>query len=110
QNLMANVQAMGELFHDRLNGLKEKHALVGDVRGKGLMWGLELVKDRASKEHATAEAVAVMEAARERGLLIGKGGLHGNVIRFSPPYTISREECERVVEVLDQCLTAVAGT
>ena len=50
-----------------------------------------------------------MEAARERGLLVGKGGLHGNVIRFSPPYTISREECERIVEVLDQSLAAITA-
>lgn len=109
ENLMSNIQEMGELFYDRLNGLKEKHQLVGDVRGKGLMWGLELVKNRETKEHAGAEAVAVMEEARERGLLLGKGGLHGNIIRFSPPYTISREECERIVEVLDQSLAAVAG-
>lgn len=108
ENLMANVQEMGEFFKQALNGLKDKHALVGDVRGKGLMWGLELVKDRDSKEHATAETVAMMEATRERGLLIGKGGLHGNVIRFSPAYTLSREEAQRIVDVLDQSLTAVA--
>lgn len=108
-NLMANISAMGELLHERLNALKDKHALVGDVRGKGLMWGLELVRDRETKEHAGSEAIAVMEAARERGLLVGKGGLHGNVIRFSPPYTISREECERIVEVLDQSLAAITA-
>ncbi len=108
-NLMANISEMGEFLQERLNALKEKHQLVGDVRGRGLMWGLELVRDRQTKEHAGSETIAVMEAARERGLLIGKGGLHGNVIRFSPPYTISREECERIVEVLDQSLAAVAA-
>lgn len=109
ENLMANVQEMGAFFHEKLNALKDKHPLIGDVRGKGLMWGIELVKDRQTKEHATEETVAMMEATRERGLLIGKGGLKGNVVRFSPPYTISRTECERVVEVLDQSLTEVAA-
>lgn len=108
ENLMANIQEMGKFFAEALDGLKQKHPLVGDVRGKGLMWGLELVSDRQTKAHATAAAVAMMEATRERGLLIGKGGLHGNVLRFSPPYTLSREEAQRIVDVLDQSLTAVA--
>jgi len=110
ENLMANVAEQGAYLHTALNGLKDKYPLVGDVRGRGMMWGLELVKDRQTKAHAGAEAIAVMEEARERGLLIGKGGLHGNVVRMSPPYTMTRAECEQLVQILDQSLAAVSAS
>lgn len=109
QQLMQNIQAQGEYLHGALNALKDKHAIVGDVRGKGMMWGLELVRDRQTKEHASSEAIQVMEAARERGLLIGKGGLHGNILRMSPPYTITRAECEQLVQILDQSLASLSA-
>jgi 4-aminobutyrate aminotransferase-like enzyme len=107
ENLMANIQARGAYLRGAFEQLKEKYALIGDVRGRGLMFGLELVKDRTTKAHATAEAVAVMEAARERGLLIGKGGLFGNILRMSPPYTITQAECEELVQILDESFAAV---
>ncbi|MGV3526902.1 MAG: aspartate aminotransferase family protein [Candidatus Sericytochromatia bacterium] len=108
ENLMDNIRARGEQLKAAFAGLKEKHPLVGDVRGRGLMWGLELVTDRQTKAHATQAALSVMETTREHGLLIGKGGLYGNVIRLSPPYTISAEECDEMVRILDLALSAAA--
>lgn len=107
ENLMDNIRTQGAFLEAAFNGLKEKHALIGDVRGRGLMWGLELVTDRGSKEHATAEAVQIMEEARKRGVLIGKGGLRGNILRMSPPYSITRAECEFLIRVLDESLQAI---
>ncbi len=78
--------------------------LVGDVRGRGLMIGLELVRDRRGKEPAASEAKAVRAALRERGVLVGVGGLFGNVVRLQPPLSITPEECERVVAALAEVL------
>ena len=90
-----------------LNRLKEKHNVIGDVRGKGLMLGIELVKDRATKEPAKAECAQVLETCRDLGLLLGKGGLHGQTIRFSPPMCIHQQDTDFVLEVLDQALRSL---
>jgi alanine-glyoxylate transaminase/(R)-3-amino-2-methylpropionate-pyruvate transaminase len=95
---------MGRRLFAGLEQLKEKHNVIGDVRGKGLMLGIELVKDRVTKEPAKAECTEVLEACREMGLLLGKGGLHGQTIRFSPPMCIHRQDADFIVEVLDQAL------
>ena len=87
--------------------LKDKYALIGDVRGMGLMQGLELVKDRGTKEPAPEATVQLMERARENGLLIGKGGLYGNVIRLSPPLNISKADVDEAIRVLDKSLAEV---
>jgi alanine-glyoxylate transaminase/(R)-3-amino-2-methylpropionate-pyruvate transaminase len=71
------------------------------VRGKGLMLGLELVKDRQTKEPAKEACAAVLEKARELGLLLGKGGLWGQTIRFSPPMCITQADADFLLEVLD---------
>jgi 4-aminobutyrate aminotransferase-like enzyme len=91
-----------------LDGLKDKHPLIGDVRGMGLMQALELVQDRASKIPAPAETLRLMEAARENRILIGRGGLSGNVIRISPPLNISRTDVDEFVRLLDASLTQAA--
>jgi 4-aminobutyrate aminotransferase-like enzyme len=87
--------------------LQEKHELIGDVRGMGLMQALELVKDRKTKEPATAETGMMLEAARDRGLLIGRGGLLGNVIRMSPPLNISKADVDEACKILDRSLETV---
>jgi len=66
-------------------GLAAKHDLIGEMRGRGLMLGVELVKDCATKEPAAEAAKRLLESARKRGLLVGRGGVHGNVIRINPP-------------------------
>lgn len=107
RGLPRNAAEVGAHFRQGLEGLKEKHELIGDVRGMGLMQALELVKDRKTKEPARAENLRVAEAAREHGLVVGKGGLHGNVIRMSPPMTISKTEVDVAIEALDKAFTAV---
>jgi 4-aminobutyrate aminotransferase len=83
----------------------EKHALIGDVRGRGLMIGVELVRDRQTKERAIDERNAVVNAAFERGLLVLGAGK--NAIRFSPPLVLTREQAETAVRIFDEALTTV---
>ena len=104
-NLRTNAAATGDYLRGRLEDLKEKHALIGDVRGMGLMQAIELVEDRVSKRPAAGATLAVMEAARENRILIGKGGLYGNVIRITPPLNISRTDVDEFIGRLDVSLT-----
>jgi alanine-glyoxylate transaminase/(R)-3-amino-2-methylpropionate-pyruvate transaminase len=106
-HLQANCLKLGNYIHAGLNKLKEKHKVIGDVRGKGLMIGIELVKDRTTKEPATAECAAMLEAARELGLLIGKGGLRGQTIRFAPPMCITQADADFLLEVLDEAFSSL---
>jgi 4-aminobutyrate aminotransferase len=101
ENLVVNTADTGAYLRGKLEELKEKHSLIGDVRGMGLMQALELVRDRAGKEPAPAETVEVMEAARRHGLLVGKGGTFGNCIRITPPLNISKTDIDEFARVLD---------
>ena len=107
ENLLENAHVVGSYLRARLEELKEKHALIGDVRGMGLMQALELVKDRATKEPAPLETSAVMERARENGLLIGRGGLAANVIRLAPMLNISQADVDEAVRLLDRSFAEV---
>ena len=107
ENLLENADVVGSYFRAKLEELKDKHPLIGDVRGMGLMQALELVKDRGTKEPAPLETAAVMERARENGLLIGKGGLAGNVIRLSPMLNISKADVDEAVRLLDRSFSEV---
>jgi 4-aminobutyrate aminotransferase len=107
ENLTGNAAEMGAYLREGLEALQQKHPLIGDVRGMGLMQALELVRDRASKEPAASETARLMEAARERRILIGKGGLYGNVIRVSPPLNVTRSDIADFLEALDASLASV---
>ena len=114
ENLLANAADTGAYLRQGLEHLREKHALIGEVRGMGLMQAIELVRDRKTKEPAVAETARLMEATRENRLLVGKGGVFGNVIRISPPLNIRKTDVDRFVGLLDasfaQCaLPAAAG-
>jgi alanine-glyoxylate transaminase/(R)-3-amino-2-methylpropionate-pyruvate transaminase len=100
-NLQARCAEVGGYMLDGFRRLMDKHDVIGDVRGKGLMTGIELVKDRKSKEPYTEACLKVFERSRELGLLIGKGGLFGNVLRIKPPMCITREDVDFMLEVLD---------
>jgi alanine-glyoxylate transaminase/(R)-3-amino-2-methylpropionate-pyruvate transaminase len=102
EKLQQNARTIGNQLIDGLNRLKEKHNLIGDVRGKGLMLGIELVKDRQSKEPAKEECAQVLELCKEMGLLLGKGGLWGQTIRFSPPMCLHKQDADFLLDVLDQ--------
>src|SRR6185369_12203397 len=93
EKLCENAAARGEEITGRLRKLQEQSKLIGDVRGLGLMIGVELVRDRKTKEPADKEAKAIRAALREKGVLVGVGGAYGNVVRFQPPLSITAEEC-----------------
>ena len=104
-NYQQRAHDIGGYLKTGLEDLMSRHDIVGDVRGQGLMLGLEIVEDRKSLTPSPAMTAKVHERARELGLLIGKGGLHGNVLRIKPPMCIEREDCEFMCKVLDICLT-----
>ena len=107
EKLQANTLKIGNRILAGLNKLKEKHNIIGDVRGKGLLLGIELVKDRQSKEAAKEECAQVVETCKEMGLLLGKGGLWGQTIRFSPPMCVNEQDADFLLEILDRALTSL---
>ena len=88
----------------RLEEMMEKHRLIGDVRGKGLMIGVELVKNRETKKPAIEETRFIRDLAREKGVLFGSGGVKASVIRIQPPLTISVEELDKALNILEECI------
>src|SRR6202795_3617015 len=100
ENLLENAHTVGSYFRGKLEELQAKYALIGEVLGMGLMQALELVKDRKTKEPAPEATTQVMERARDNGLLIGKGGLFGNVLRLSPMLNISKADVDEGVRLL----------
>ncbi len=107
ENLQANAHKLGGHLLAGLNKLKEKHKIIGDIRGRGLLLGIELVKDRATKAPASTECAQVLEYARDLGLLIGKGGLWGQTIRFAPPMCITQADADFALAVLDEAFGAL---
>ena len=107
EKLQENSLKMGARIKDGLEKLKAKYKIIGDVRGKGLMLGVEMVKDRTTKEPAKAECAEVLERAREMGLLLGKGGLWGQTIRFAPPMCINQADADFIVDVFDAAFTNI---
>jgi len=103
--LVANADTVGAHMIDRLRGLMEKHAIIGDVRGKGLMIGVELVRDRTTKERATTERDRVVHEMFRRGVLILGAGR--NAIRFAPPLVLTKAQADTIVDVFDQSLAAI---
>jgi 4-aminobutyrate aminotransferase-like enzyme len=101
-----NCAETGGYLRAGLEELKQKHELIGDVRGMGLMQAIELVEDRETKKPAATQTMMLLEATRENGLLVGKGGLYGNVIRVTPPMNIGRSDVDRFIELLDKSLAA----
>ena len=97
-----NAKEVGGYLKEKLLGLKKKHSAIGDVRGSGLMLGIEVVKDQTTIEFGDEEAGKVSEYAKDNGVIIGKGGAMGNVLRINPPLCLHKEDVDLVVEVLDQ--------
>ncbi|CAI0423962.1 unnamed protein product [Linum tenue] len=100
-NLRENASTVGAYMKDRLTALKEKYEIIGDVRGRGLMIGVELVSDRQKKTPANAETLHVLDQMKEMGVLIGKGGFYGNVFRITPPLCFTKEDADFLVDVMD---------
>ncbi|MBI2069154.1 MAG: aspartate aminotransferase family protein [Elusimicrobia bacterium] len=108
EKLPENAAAVGAYLKTKLEAFKEKSPWVGDVRGKGLMLGVELVKDKKSKEPAAQELLKVMELAKERGVLLGKGGMAANVIRIKPPLCVTKNDADTIVAVLEESLNKLS--
>jgi alanine-glyoxylate transaminase / (R)-3-amino-2-methylpropionate-pyruvate transaminase len=100
-DLKRNAAEVGAYLRQGLEGLKEKHSVIGDVRGLGLMQGLELVKDRETKEPAPQALLQVFEETKRRGVLIGKGGLYGNVIRTGLMLNATKDHVDELIGALD---------
>ncbi|NLY55347.1 MAG: aspartate aminotransferase family protein [Firmicutes bacterium] len=109
ENLAARAAELGEYLREQLAGLKEKHRLIGDIRGLGLMVGAELVKDKndPAKVPAIEETDLILEQLKDRGILIGKNGLDRNVLAFQPPLVITKDNVDQLISALDEVLTVV---
>ena len=103
--IIKNAETVGAHLMQKLRGLADKHAIIGDVRGRGLMIGVELVRDRQTKERATTERDRVVHEMFNRGVLILGAGR--NAIRFAPPMVLTTGQADVIVDVFDQALSAV---
>ncbi|XP_020233466.1 alanine--glyoxylate aminotransferase 2 homolog 3, mitochondrial [Cajanus cajan] len=101
EKLQENAFVVGSYLKERLTALKDKYELIGDVRGRGMMLGVELVTDRQLKTPAKDETLHVMDQMRELGVLIGKGGYYGNVFRITPPLCFTKEDADFLVDAMD---------
>ena len=101
EGLQDNSLQVGNHLRKGFHELAAKHNVIGDVRGKGLMLGIELVKDRTTKEPAKEECARVFETAKDLGLLVEKGGLFGNTLRIKPPMCITHADADFMLEALD---------
>jgi 4-aminobutyrate aminotransferase-like enzyme len=110
QKLVENSAAMGKILREGLDGLKAKYSVIGDVRGRGLMQGLELVVDEKSGDRTPSleATLRMFEETKKRGLLIGRGGLYGNVLRVAPPLVVNKGEVKDALRILDESFAAIA--
>ncbi|MEW6375079.1 MAG: aspartate aminotransferase family protein [Thermodesulfobacteriota bacterium] len=106
RRLVENAEEMGGYLREKLDGLKERYWVIGEVRGMGLIQGMEIVK--AKKEPASDLVLEFFEKTKEEGLLIGKGGLYGNVIRITPPLTVEKEDIDRAIHIMDRAFAEVS--
>jgi len=106
EQLVANAATVGQYLIDGIRALADKHALIGDVRGKGMMIGIELVRDRQTKERAVEERNALVQAAFRRGVLVLGAGK--NALRLAPPLVFTRDQADSVLRVLDESLAEIA--
>jgi len=107
-DLQKNADEVGGYLKDRLIEMSGNHPVVGEVRGRGLMLGIELVGPEG--EPNPRAALGFMQACRERGVLVGKGGINANAVRISPPMTITREAAGEAADVFEEALAAVGTT
>jgi alanine-glyoxylate transaminase/(R)-3-amino-2-methylpropionate-pyruvate transaminase len=107
EGLQENSLRVGAHLTNGFHKLAEKHSIIGQVRGLGLMLGVELVKDRATKEPAQEACAEVFERCKDLGLLIGKGGLRGNTLRIKPPMCIHQDDADFMLDVIDEALAGL---
>src|SRR5205085_11975196 len=108
EDLKTNAAQVGAYFREKLEELKAKYPVIGDVRGMGLMQAIELVKDRETKEPDPQSVLKVFEETRRRGVLIGKGGLYGNVIRTGVMLNATKDTIDELITALDASFATTA--
>ena len=109
EGLRENAARVGAELEAGLQSLAQRHALIGDVRGAGLFLGVELVRDRGSREPAEPETRVVLNALRRTGVLVGREGRYGNVLKIRPPIVFQSSHVERLLAALDRALEVAAG-
>jgi len=109
EKLMDNADKLGKYLLSKLNGLKDKYEMIGDIRGKGLVTGAELVKDRSAREPAPELTALILYRSYELGLLFFDSGINSNVLEFTPPLIIDKKQADTAVGILDQAFADVIG-
>jgi 4-aminobutyrate aminotransferase-like enzyme len=101
---MENARVVGDHAKQGLRELQEKHELIGDVRGRGLFFGIELVRNRATKEPASEETARIVNVMREKGVLLSKIGAHDSILKMRPPMPFSKDNADQLLSTLDDVL------
>lgn len=107
EQLLANAMETGEYLRQGLRALAQRHPMIGDVRGAGMIAGVELVRDRATLEPAKEETKRVINAMKEKGVLVGREGYHGNVLKIRPPMVFKPDNADFLIEALDEAVAAI---
>ena len=107
EQLLANATETGEYLRQGLRALAQRHPMIGDVRGAGMIAGVELVRDRATLEPAKEETKRVINAMKEKGVLVGREGYHGNVLKIRPPMVFKPDNADFLIEALDEAVAAI---
>lgn len=107
KDLVSRSRKLGEIFIKKIEEIKSRHPLVGDVRGRGLMVGIEMVRDRDTKEPAPEEAAKVVNLALKQGVIINRGGRYENVLKMSPPLVITAEQLDNAINILERAIATV---
>ena len=107
EGLMRNAQQTGDYLRESIREMMARHTLIGDVRGRGLLAGVELVRDQTTREPAGEETKRLLNLMAQSGVLVGREGRHGNVIKIRPPLVFGREHVDILVEALDRSLAAL---
>ena len=107
EDLMNRAHVLGERFKTGLNSLMQEHELIGDVRGRGLFLGVEIVKDRSTLEPAAMEASEIVCAMRDQGVLLSTDGPLHNVIKIKPPMVLDHDDVDRTLSELENCLSTM---
>ncbi|MBY8997999.1 MAG: aminotransferase class III-fold pyridoxal phosphate-dependent enzyme, partial [Candidatus Thorarchaeota archaeon] len=102
EGLITNSEKIGKMVRDRLTELMDQFSLIGEVRGKGLMIGVEMIKDKKTKTPASDETTQLAKRFMKKGVLVGTGGVLGNVIRFQPPLCITTEQATKVLDIFEE--------
>lgn len=108
ENIQQNAHVVGTYLKDRLKELQKRFPIMGDVRGRGLMLGVEFVRDLKTLEPAREETQKILERLRDLGTLVGKGGLYGNCLRIKPPMCINKADADFFVDCLEIVLKEIA--